>query len=270
MRERFTGDQLEIQANPDLRYVRDLYIQLFETAAPFYSLGYNPSQIERARISLKQLENEKAVANQALRIVSFKSEDERYAAYLMPSRLGGWRLEIADNKLTLGMKEASSAEEATLALFNVDLKLQFFEQEGNGVLGIFYIFPETAGYSDINLLIKHLYDTEYYLMLQDDPISRIKAKFSGANATYKAAWVDEETKRDLVVHISHKYMKLGVYKETEGKLDVWRRLPEQELDGVRWIPFGRKINTSTQQSMAVFESQKGIATGKLAFNPQRI
>lgn len=279
-------DLAEISQYEELRYARDLFVHLFRDGAPFSNLGYGPAQVQTALTALRQLENEKGHVRPYS--AYFADEDQHYSSAVHNLKYGGWQLRAHRNIYKM-LKDTANNSEDDLMIFAKYVthkpRVPFFDNESIDTVVIVDMLPPGENCENIEKLVPNLYITTGFsgwgfdTMNEDATVSRIKSKlmyyFRQYHSTYKAAWVDDETKLDLVVlhgdpHIRD-MAKYGSYGEDqkEGKLDIWRRLPEQELYGKVWAPFGRKVNASASQAMRAFESKQNVVTGKLALAPQR-
>lgn len=271
----------ELAANPNLKYARDLYVQLFEKTSPLTSLGYGPAQRELLAIALKQLENEVGHVYSPTH-VAFSDNDGHYRASIGGLRRNnGWQM-IATREIEAQIKSASdedmSAEDLFLATLVHKPRVQFFEfpsYESSNCMAIINMLPSDINYEDITILVPNLYVTETLYsgqleMREDNLLNRLRSKVKPdyMTPTYRAAWIDDETKLDLVVQYRTKLIdavsKNDEKMPKEGAIDIWRRLPVQSLDGREWIPFGKKPSVSSEQAMKAFEKPESVVVGQFA------
>ncbi len=97
-------------------------------------------------------------------------------------------------------------------------------------------------------------------------LTDIKSVAFPAVATYKATWIDEETKLDLVVETDLYDREVGE-PHPKKYVETWRRLPVIEHEGKSWLPFGRKPNVSKEVTKKALETSRGTV-GKFVFGEQ--
>lgn len=277
--------KVEISQFTELRYARDLFVHLFRDGIPFVNLGYGSAQVQTALTALRQLENEEGIVTSP-HLVRFTDEDQYYSSTLLRLKHGGWQL-VADRNILKQLKDAATESETREMIFlkymTYKPQVPFFTNESADYMLILDMLPTGEGLEDIGKLVPKLYETveftgrDFDSMIEDTPVNRFRARFfSPYHSTFRAAWFDDETKRDLVIqHVdrhTRRMAKHGSYGEDqeEGKIDIWRRLPKQELDGKSWTPFGRKLSASSEQAMRAFESDRSVVTGKLVLAPQKV
>ena len=109
-------------------------------------------------------------------------------------------------------------------------------------------------------MVSELYtDHLFELSLRKENILTKTARVLGLTATFRAAWIDEETKRQFVVEITEP-------KREEREYAIWRKLnPITDTIGTV-IPFGMMANvSSTSAARELSEAQRRAVSGKLAW-----
>lgn len=280
----------------DLSYGRELFLHMFQDSSPFASLGYSAPQIEEARKALKQLENVEGRTSSPLQVtfdddrfysssvqLSYEGKDLEKNLWHLSAQRDIYRMIMSQLPPDASEEEIKQKKLQALFLGAGSVKIKTFRENEN-LLAAVSMFPEDADTADIQTVIKgvndgwHGFGTDAGMLHKPTLWNKLLEK-TGRNrfgSTYRAAWLDDQSKRDLVIEYTNPHVqkmaklskKMGETDEQsteESKLQVWRKLPEQELDGQKWIPFGLKLNQSASQAMAAFESQP-VATGRLSFN----
>ncbi len=249
-------------------YARDLFVQLFRDEIPLVNLGYNSPQRTLAKLALLFLEKEEG----ELRLkpqpsVFFGDEGWFVGVQLTRMNRGGYYAYALYDTHGLYLSQFSTPEERRWAFCFWEPKIRFFEDDYAAVAEINMI-PGNVAIDDIDTLVGHLYEGRYgeqVNMKKISPISVIKTRITPSVATYRAAWTDDETKLELVVESNHTSKATGD-KSLANMLYVWRRLPTQNLQGQKWIPFGRKPNISESRMKKILEAKKEkMVTGQLAW-----
>lgn len=260
----------ELSDFPQLRQARELFIALFPDDSPFVNLGYTAKQTQIAKRVLSNLENEEAnlqmIGTKAS--VSFHNQNGDDMVDLSQLRHGGYDLVGIHDYVWLVHGAASRLRALLLGP-----SVKFFEGEPNEFVAIIRMLPVTDGYNNIDLLVKHLYEgsegSRQELNLEKKSImTTIKSKIIPSTATFRAVWLDDQTKVELVVETDFESKIVGSRNKN---IHVWRRLPEVELDGKKWTPFGRKPNASSEQTMQVLNAKReSVASGQLSFGKNSV
>ncbi len=269
-------------------YGRDLYVALFKDDAPFVNLGFAPRQKGLARRVLSQLEGPGTVVLSPYPCAYFTETDPlnptdtQDAVYMRFLRHSGYNIHADIPTPSYYKADPLSAVWPPEPLYDsfdayrsALQEMTFFEGDDPGVVAVVNMLPWTTDYSDVNQLVKHLYEgTEISNnIITAEPqtlASRLKSPFSPKTATFRAAWVDDQTKLDLVVE-SDFMDRVFDTKKPEKYIDIWRRLPELDQDGQIWIPFGKKPNSSNKNAKLAFEAKgKRVVTGNLATETSQI
>lgn len=246
MTERGSNPQ-ETEYHASFNYGRDLYIKLLQDDTPLVNLGYTAEQRVLARRALSHLEDEEA--------------------RLSPGYMGGF---YYPNTVVFGLNNFGDFGVRLMQLQGGGYDLQaemdtiiepeIFEDNPR-LLARIDMIPDNVMYEDLDTLVQKLYgrdDPRVKGMRRSHLLSRILSHFTPV-ATYRAAWVDEDTKLELVVE--HNYWGVQVHEEAgfwpDTELDTWRRLPPIKLDGKRWVPFGMKPDTSKRAAQKAPEEAKG-------------
>lgn len=246
----------------EFEYGRNLYIHLFQDDTPFVNLGYPPSLRALAKKALYPLQDEVSMGPGPRPNLYFEGENEEWGTiYLL--KHGGYILRAAVELPRYDFSTSFSEREKLEAEFT------FFESEGHGYVAFIDMIPEDVNYEDLNRLVPHLYEgTEIWsssnVSLElSNQLSRLKSHLFSEVSTFRAVWIDEGTKLDLVVETDFSD-KDDQVRNPQKYIDVWRRLPIIELDGKGWIPFGKKPNISRKSAQQAFEKQKGkVVVGNL-------
>lgn len=304
MKENKSGRN-EIEVSQDLSYGRELFLQMFQDSTPLSTLGYSTPQIEEARRALKQLENEKGQSFYS-DSVTFKDEDNFYSSELKHS-FGGknyshdfWHLNARRDIVGMAMSQIppDAPEEVARAMqiraafgAAIDIKVKTLKENEN-LLAAVTCFPEDVDTENIDTLVNRIalgngFATGMSFEVKKPTLwNKFRQNFGGYTSpmTYRAAWLDDRTKRDLVIEYTdyhhkrmakhYEKMRKSKYYQPEdlegadisdSRLLVWRRLGEQELDGKRWIPFGARLNTTSEQAMAAFAQEDKVVSGQFAY-----
>ncbi len=292
--EQHLGNEGEPSA--DLSYGRELFLHMFQDSSPFANLGYSAPQIEETRKALKQLENVEGRTSSPLRVtfeddrfysssvqLSYEGKDLKKNLWHLSAQRDIYRMIMSQLPLDASEEEIKEKKLQALFLGAGSVKIKTFRENEN-LLAAVSMFPEDTDTAGIQTVIKgvndgwHGFGTDAGMLYKPTLWNKLLEK-TGRNrfgSTYRAAWLDDQSKRDLVIEYTNPHIqemaklskKMGATDEQfteESKLQVWRKLPEQELNGQKWIPFGLKLNQSASQAMAAFESQP-VATGRLSFN----
>lgn len=274
MTERDIGENL----NQNLEYGRDLYVQLFQDESPLINLGYSAKQVQFTRSALSLMEREGAfyptpkprVAFGNLEIIS---EDTSPHVWLTTLANGGFKA-IAQYPL-LWVPDRFENDKGYIhpSPYKTDLISEEFPL---GVAAVIDILPGDKDYQDVDELVQHLYEgawlNHYHIrnpkMESPSVLNFLKSRFSTSVAVFRAGWVDENTKLELVVETDIYSRLQGFTGEkvisSEGgqKInisvirEVWRRLDQIEKDGLVWAPFGKKPNPSNQSIQKALEGKQ--------------
>lgn len=237
----------------DLEYGRELFINLFKDSTPFINMGYSPSQIELAKIPLRLIEEE---GTQSGNRVQWRTDDYVYSTNLHGMNYGGFYLEGGSNHMLLFF--VGPEEDRVQHLRASTPRVKFFDYETEQMFALAMV---PSDIDDTHSLVTKLYETSYGEMKKRDLIDNVVPRQGYDRGIYTAAWMDDKTKLDLVVKYKHKTLNeylLAEIGQKDGKIDVWRRLPNVELEGAEWTPYGRKPNTSVSQAMSAFEKKEDV------------
>ncbi len=244
----------------EFEYGRELFVQLFKDDTPFVNLGYTPKQKALAKRALQHLEEEGSVSQTTPRTTSHFGIDDEFVT-LFQLKHGGYGLHAIYAPAEYHMLGTDQQEK-------IRKELTFFEADFWGKVTFIDMIPEGVNYEDLRVLIPHLYQGNEVTLRNvpiepANPLSKTKAFFF-STSTYKAVWVDDITKLELVVETDFADKDLEVRRPKQA-IDVWRRLPVIELDGKSWVPFGKKPGISGEATQKAFEGQKGrVVVGSLA------
>lgn len=246
----------------ELNYARDLFIQLFKDDSPLINLGYSARQVAITRPILRHLEEEGRLS--WLGDAFFGEGDE--GVNIDTLKHGGYAL-FANRDLPHLDLENFSAGYARRIL------MRFFEDEPEGFVAIIDMIPSSASYEDLDALVKGLYEGWYeggvleaVSLEKSSPMSKLKSHVLPNTAVFKATWVDEATKLELVVKTNYTSKSIKENKALK-EYHMWRRLPAQESNGKTWIPFGRKPNVSNKRIREILETKKSQARVVLVPQP---
>lgn len=229
-----------------LEYGRDLAVQLFHDESPLVNLGYSTKQKEALKRAIRTMEEPGNFYLQPKPYVEFGrrkpegSSDDAPKALLTELTRGGYRVKASmapafsdTGYITNGIVDLSS---------EADIEI---------VLGVFEMLPAGIDVTDVDGLVKHLYEGALINrygkrggpeILSPSLLSTIRSKLSSSVASFRAGWIDD-AKLELVVETDAHSRLIG-HKFGPKNTDTWRRLPEIELEGQSWIPFGKKPNPS--------------------------
>lgn len=250
-------------------YARNLFVHLFRNEMSLVNLGYSPSQKTLAKVALLYLEQDEGELCFDLEthpLVFFGDEGWLVGVLLTKTNRESYRASAFYDVLGLSLGRLSTQEEQFRASLFWKPKTICFERDYPLVAEINMI-PEDASIDDIDSLVKHLYEERYggeVNMEEASLISVVKTRIIPSVATYRAAWTDDKTKLELVVESNYTSKVMG--GELVNELYVWRKLPTQDFQGQKWIPFGRKPNISTKKMKKVLEAKKeGMTTGQFVY-----
>lgn len=261
------SQQKERTRVPELEYGRELFIRLFRDESPLINLGYTPAQRTAAKRALRSLEEEGRLFLKPYPWVSFG--EEYVGAELAQLEHAGYYLTAfydASGKVASGL--FPKAKDRLAAQIILGERFGFFEDEPPGHAVIIHILSQEAAEADLATLVKHLYEgsggTKRRVRLEEaTKLATLKSQILPSAATYRAAWVDEETKLELVVENNFRSKALGEDASIK-EVQLWRRLPTQDFKGKSWVPFGRKPNTSKKRLLKILEEKRErVVTGRL-------
>ncbi len=238
---------------PDFEYARELFIQVFKDDTPLVNCGYTLSQLGIAKSALSALEEEsiRIVLTPPPAFVDFGKLGSGRSVELFQLPHGGYKLDAEYN-------------------INDYNGIDFFEFPYHHSAAIFSAIPENVGLEDIPRLVKNLYegsdsdlcDTH---MVQRNPLTQRLNSVLDSLVTFRAFWVDERTKIDLVVETNFTTETDRAEIGSEDVTHIWRRLPTQELEGQRWFIFGRKPNIS--KDLILWPLQNEIRQTTISLEP---
>ncbi len=247
-------------------YGRDLYMQLFQDDTPLVNLGYTPRQKILARRALSLLENEGTLRLGYRPRLTFEPENNHSGSETLDDSAGIERLTHEGYQLsgyvTVPWPKGDYSQEAEDF---VRERFGFFESESTGKVVDVRVIPAQIDYTNLDRLVRHLYEgTDYGDVLtpslEPESLSaRLKKIVIPSVATYKAVWIDDETKLELVIESDFQNRSWG---EGGKDIDIWRRLPQIELDGKSWTPFGKKPNISKQAAQKALQGAKSRVIAK--------
>lgn len=246
-----------------LEYGRDLTVQLFQDDSPLVNLGYSTKQKDAVRRALRTLEEPGKFYQQPQPYVEFgqrpKDEgDDAPQAWLTELQHGGYKVKTSIRPTFTDLGYVSNF----VVTFPPEADIEV-------VVGVFEMLPAQTDVNDINGLVKHLYEGAFVNrfgsrqgpgMQRPSLFSTLRSKLSSSVSTFKAGWVDESTKLELVVE-TDAYSRLFGRKFGSKVQETWRKLPEIELEGQSWIPFGKKPNPSREVISRVL---KGVKETKMS------
>lgn len=236
----------------DFQYARELFILLFQDDITFTNLGYTTRQRILTRHALAPLQEEVRVH---LRPTPWAySGDDDAGAQLSFLRSGGYNLWVhCDVHGAMKVRDT------------------FFESEVQGTVAVIHMIPGDVDYNDIEGLVHHLLEGSgvgrTVTLKQQSFLSSLESRVLPGTATYRASWMDAETKLELVVETDVE-AKESKSPSPRKEIDIWRRLPIIEYEGKNWIPFGKKPNVSGKSAQQALERQgERTTTGYFAPRP---
>lgn len=251
----------EERLHATFEYGRNLYVNLFHDDTPFVNLGYPLELRSLARRALYHLEEEGRINGG--KWAFFGNDDESVSIHLL--RHGGyWLYAHVDFHPIIGSLDDYPTIEAYRRQRS---RFDFFETHAPGTVAFIAMLPADVDYTDIHGLVRHLYEGtagsgDNITMEPSSLISNIKTHIFIRNAVYRAAWVDDKSKLELVVESN---FSAKDDEHTDMEMDVWRRLPTVEYEGKSWTPFGKKPNMSRRFAKQALEKLKGkVVIGNLA------
>lgn len=249
----------------DLARARDLFINLFQDKDPLVKLGYTARQIEFALPVLKLLEGEGKVATYIPNnpFLDFSSNDpfaEELQVYYLPNREGFYLFAVRDEGLR-GWGELSR-DQRLMRILTARQPVVIFPDFPEQVAHI-GLFKEGADIDNLDYLVRQFFDktfTDAPMGVKAENLLTRAARAIGVAGTYKAAWVEEETKREFVAKVDvPEDKKFGSIYVTYRKLE-----PRSDLRGGIIIPIGKKANTSEKKVTQILsERNKHSVSGKL-------
>lgn len=219
-------------------------------------------------MALRSLEGEGRVYLEPSAWVMFDGED--VDVQLGQLEQGGYYLIASYDVAEKLVKEVyQDPLKQALALATWGQRFKFFEDEPPEYTAIIHMLPEGAAKADISTLVPSLYEGSGGTIIrvrieEENKLATLKSHLLSSVATYRAAWVDQETKLELVVESNFASKTLGDDASIK-EVHLWRRLPTQEFEGKSWVPFGRKPNVSKKRLLQILEeSKERVITGRLA------
>lgn len=254
----------------EFSYARDLFVQLFKDDSALINLGYTAKQMAITRPILRYLEEEGELREPGYASFGSEERDEGVNIY---SLSGGGHTLFASREVERLDLLSLDAEVFLEGIQRLEA-IRFFEDEPEAFVAIVNMIPSAMGYDDLDKLVKGLYEGTYeggqlgrVSLEKSSPLSKIKSRVSPKTAVFRAAWVDEATKLELVVETN--YLSKAIRDEDDIKeYNIWRRLPTQELDGKAWIPFGRKPNVPNKRIREILEAKRDQA--RVVLVPQTV
>lgn len=252
------SDKDSLSKFPDLEYGRDLFVQLFHTETPLINLGYKSSQREIAKPVLRLMESEGRVRLKPLEV--YFGESGEATVVLQKLRNGGYYMYADRGGHPSFMQMITSKG--------------FFDNEFLTIVARVNMLSGNQDYCDINTLVTHLYEgqiTDRPIHMEPrNPLSQLKSALLPNTAIYKAAWTDEETKLELVIE-SNFVDKALADGDSQPEIEIWRRLSTQNLEGQKWVPWGKKPNISEDRLKKILEAKKAkVVVGQLVFGESTV
>lgn len=256
--------------HPGLARARELFIDLFEDSMPLVNLGYTRKQIAFASPTLRLLEGEGLIEtytddNPFLLFNSADPHAEWLNVYALPNRIG-FELSAHRDEFWRGWGELSRDQRLRRMLTFTD-PVDIFQDYPSQVASI-ALFEDGTDMNDLDYLVRHfVVDSSTRApmgMKVENPLTRI-AKSIGLVGTYRAAWVDEQTKLEFVVKI-----EAPEHRRDGPDYVTYRKLrPIFDSNGTM-TPVGKKANASPKQVTQILsEKKKQVTSGSLAWDNTR-
>lgn len=247
---------------PDLARARTHFIGLFKDRSPLVNLGYTSKQIAFVVPVLQLIEGE-GVVDTHLRnkpYLTFENPDEpeAEAAYINPLPLGdGYYLSGFRDEGSRGWDQLSREERLIRQTTN---RQPIIFNDVPGVVAHVALFSNDAPTDRLEYLIPQLHNQFFtnapFGMKPENMLTKV-AQAVGATGTFKAAWVDEETKNEFVARID-------IPEEEEPYYVAYRKLrPLVDARG-NMTPIGKKANSSESKVTQIFKARKQVVSGQLA------
>lgn len=231
---------------PELERARNLFIALFNNDTPLINLGYSSSQRAKAKKALGLIQEEGRVLNPNSSARSLYFSDKSGVDVAEITQLiqdGGFHLYAGHDPTAGGGVEN--------LIFAIEGAKPTVFGDSFTVAEVNLLNPE-VNVADLDGLMKIFYGGGNYTrtaVTKKNPLS-VLGRAAGVTGTYRAAWVDSETKLEFVAEIS-----LPQAEQFEPDYHRWRRLPQlADLRG-EVTSFGRRPNVSRENVLEVFNRQ---------------
>lgn len=251
---------------PELARARSLFIELFKDRSPLINLGYTSRQVEFALPVLRLLEEEGGVMDH-LRdpYLTFDNPRDSWVealeVYYLPSRQGFY-LSATRDETARGWDDLTEVERLWRMLYTQNPVIIF--SDFSDEIAHIGLFDETADVTNLDYLIREFYADSFTNapegMRREGKLTKI-ARAIGIAGTYRATWVDDETKLEFVAKLdAPEYRQLG------SDYVAYRRLrPISDNQGTV-VPFGKKANVFEQKVTKILSAQKQqIVSGQLSW-----
>lgn len=237
----------------ELQRIRELVIGVFKDESPFVNLGYTTRQTQFALPVIRLLEEEGKVTrprkDQPAILHFFNPEDPRaeYGSIYGLEDGEGFAMEaVRDETLRDSGEDFSPEERVLMALtkvVNTDVFGDFDPEVAHIVL-----FHDGFDMTNLDSIMRAISyrSTRSPRGMKPETLTNSVTRNLGRNGTYRAAWVDEDTKLEFVARLDHPaneflqplyvaYRKLSQVEDPSGKMHVIGRKANQSEDRVNEI-----------------------------------
>lgn len=269
----------------ELKRIRELSVGILGDNSTFVNLGYTHKQMGDAKHVLAVLEEDLADVEFSPRLEAhFHDDSEARNVFLTKLRNGGFSLTGQFDSFKQAKSDPGSDDPNFT--FSPQEFYKFLTSQMNttppysivegdtGTVAIIRVLPNIPDLTgDLDNLVKNLYEGT-------EKDSRRNIRMQGKNkatqalsrvlpiATYRAVWVDERTKLELIVESNFETRGevAAEYLSQEPTIDIWRRINATSLDQKNMIGFGRKPNVNSKKALESLNTQKEkIVSGQLSF-----
>jgi len=251
----------------DLARARNLFIALFNDKLPLINSGYTNRQIGYAIPVLKLIEESGEVVTYAKDpYLFFENSNEPDAEHTSIGRLPGrhgFYLHAHKDDTFRGWSYLTMDEKFYRIFFcHPTVIFDHFP----GQVAFIALFDEEADITDLDFLVQELFSSDFsdfrLGLKRESKLTKIAKELKIA-VTYKAAWVDEETKLEFAAKLDS--------SQDEPEYVAFRRLnPIFDAKG-RLVPFGEKPNVSKDRvSQALSAQNRKFVSGQLSLRKAEI
>lgn len=269
----------------ELKQIRELSLDILGDNSTFVNLGYTHKQMGDAKHVLAVLEEDLADVEFSPRLEArFHDDSEARNVFLTKLRNGGFSLtgkfdEFKQAKSDAGRGDPnfrfSRQEFYKFLTSQIDTTSPYSIVEGNvGTVAVIRVLPNIPDLTgDLDKLVKNLYvgteeDSRRNVGMQRKNKATQALSRLLPIATYRAVWVDERTKLELIVqsNFETRGKVAAEYLSQEPVIDIWRRINVANLDQKNMIGFGRKPNINSEKALESLNTQKEkVVSGQLSF-----
>lgn len=254
-----------------LTSAREAYRDFLQTSEPLRLLSYSPKQIQYAMPVLGLIEQEKAeisMTKGAQRVPCFifsKPGNEDTSAEILPLVIPdgfafhATRMEhVPDELLDSSSREHRLIQQLTWNNFPVKI----FEDSVSQVAHILLMNP-LAQITDLNYLAKQIISA-YSIspigkILPEAKLTAITRDILKTNTTYRAAWLDPETKERLALEVN--YAPYGLKRDPVDDaphISVYKIFTPRTLGNGNYIPIGKVANANQQKIQEAVNAQGNL------------